>query len=220
MGKEALGYLTPEQQQSIEGWVEGILPLREKHPGLKAVGLVIEGGVGTGVTMAHIARRLFPEALYLGTDLAERLMMGNPRQSRAIDERTLNRVQAANEYPSLGMQGATIYGNCLDTELIQDIMRRTGRQMPLLASYNALNALLDRKMNPWDRKYEGDLTSIDDIVSPNTPYVAQLHMGADWDDEGATSLSSRYYRLEEAAKASDWITERFDVGLLMVRPSK
>lgn len=220
MGKEAIDYLTPKQQQSIEGWVESILPLVEKHPRLKTVDLIIEGGVGTGVTMAHIARRLFPDALYVGTDIAERLMIGSPRQSRAIDERTLSRIQAANEYPSLGMQGATIYANCLNTELIGDIMKKTGRQVPFLASYDALNALLDRKMNPWDRKYESDITTINDIVSPSSQYIAQLHIGADWDDEETTSLSSQYYRLEEVAKRLCWVTERFDVGLLIIRPSR
>lgn len=220
MTKEAIGYLTPEQQQSIEGWAGDILPLVEKYPKLKTVNLVIEGGVGTGVTMAHISRRLFPEALYVGTDIAERLMIGNTRQSRAIDEGILSTVQAVNNHPSLGMQGATIHGNCLDAELIRDIMRKKGRQVPLLASYNALNALLDRKMNPWDRKDERDMTTIDDFVSLHTPYISQLHIGADWDDEGATSLSFSYYHLEEAAKRLGWITERFDVGLLIIRPSE
>lgn len=207
MGKEALGYLTPGQQELIEGWLEGIPPLLEKHPRLNAVDLVVEGGVGTRIAMAHIARRLFPDALYVGTDISERLMIDDPRQSGAIYEEILSRVQATNEHPSFNMPGATIYGNCLDTELIRDIMRRTGRKVPLLVSYNALNALLDREIILWGRKDESDITTIDDIVSPSSPYIAQLHIGED--------LS----RLEEAVKGSDWITERFDNGLLMLRTS-
>lgn len=217
MARETVNYLTEEQQQSIEGWVESILPLIERYPTLQAVDLVIEGGVGTGVTMAHIAKRLFPNAFYVGTDLAERLMIGNSRQSRTIDERALSRACVANNFPSLGMDGATIYGNCLDTELVLDIAEKIQRKTPLLASYNALNALLDRKMNPWDRKYESDMITIEDIMSLASPYVGQIHIGADWNDEGATSLSSCYFRLESIAQAVGWTTERFDIGLLLLR---
>ncbi len=221
MGKEAkdrLHYLKPEQQQLIEEWVEGILPLMEKHPRMKDVDLVIEGGVGTGSTLLDIARRLFPDALYVGTDIAERLMTGKSRINRAIDKKTLSGIQAANDHPSFGMRGAVIHGNCFDTELVRDIAQKAGKRNPILATFNALNALLDRKMNPWDRKDESDRITLEDMVLSNSPYVAQLHVGADWDDEGATSLSSRYCRLESAANSVGWITERFDVGLLLLRP--
>lgn len=220
MGKEAKDisyYLKPDQRQLIEEWVEGILPLMEKHPGMKDVDLVIEGGVGTGSTLSDIARRLLPDALYVGTDIAERLMTGKPRISREIDEKTLSGIQAANDHPSFGMRGAVIHGNCFDTELVRDIARKTEKRNPMLATFNALNALLDRKMNTWDRKDEDDRITLEDMASSNSPYVAQLHIGVDWEDEGQTSSSSRYYRLESAANSAGWTTERFDVGLLLVR---
>ncbi|HCM82446.1 MAG: hypothetical protein UW37_C0031G0005 [Candidatus Gottesmanbacteria bacterium GW2011_GWA2_44_17] len=220
MGKEAIYYLTPEEQQSIEGWVEDILPLVERHPELGTVDLAVEGGVGTGITMPHIARCLFPNALYIGMDIAKSLMRINPRQRGTIDEELLRKAQAASEHPSLTMQGAMIYGNCFDNGLIRDIMKKSGTQTPILMSYYALNALLDRKMNPWDRKDASDMTTIDTMVAPDSPYKAQLHIGTDWDDNEETSVSSQYYYLEEAAKNAGCTTERLDSGLLILGPSR
>lgn len=219
MGKEAIGYLTSDQQQSIEAFAEEIHPLVEKYPRLKTADLVVEGGVGNGVAIAHIARYLFPDVLYVGTELLERRTSINPRQREKIDEAILSRVQTANQPPTLAMQGATIYGNCFDTELIRDIVKKTGRKVPLLVSYNALNALLGREMTHFDKKDRADMRTVGDIVSPNSPYVAQIHMGVDWEDKGKTMFSVEYYRFEEAAKRSGWTTERFDNGLLITRPS-
>lgn len=221
MSRETLHYLTEPQRQSIEGWCEEILPFIDRYSQLGQIDLVVEGGVGTGTTMPHIARRLFPAALYVGTDIAERLMMGRGRRlSGSIDEDTLRRVQAANNFPSLGMHGATIFGNCFDAQLVRDIAAKTGKQHPFLVSFNALNALVDRKMNPWDRKDSGDMTLIEDMVDMSSPYETQLHIGVFWEqtseDEG---IDRNYFRLERAAQEAGWITERFDCGLLILRPS-
>ncbi len=183
MGAEAINYLNKQEQHAVGVWAEGIVPFLEKYPRLQEVDLVVEGGVGTGVTMAHMARFLFPNAFYVGTDIAERLV-STPRQSHSVDERALQRMQAANNFPSLGMSGATILANCLDKQLIEDIAAKTDKHTPILVSYNALNALTDRKMNPWDKKYESDIFSITQLASMESPYVAQIHTGVGWEEDG------------------------------------
>lgn len=218
MGNEAISYLNRQEQHAVGVWAEGIVPFLEKYPHLQDVDLVVEGGVGTGVTMAHMARFLFPNALYVGTDLARRLV-STPRQFHEVDERALQRIQAANNLPSLGMQGATILANCLDGQLVADIAIKTGKHTPILVSFNALNALTDRKMNPWDKKEDGDVFSIRNLASMDVPYVAQVHTGAGWEDEGEPKGDTNYHLLEAAAQNAGWTTERFDIGLLMLRPS-
>jgi len=199
----SLYYLKPEPQQVIEG----MLPLMEKHPRMKDVDLVIEGGVGTGVTFPDIAKRLFPDALYVGTDISADLMVGQPRVSKVIDETTLGIIQAANAGLSFDIRDAVIYANCFDKELVWDIAQKTRRINPILVTLNALYSLL-----------RSDTITPEDMVSSNNPYMAQLHIGVNWEDKGATSLSSPYYSLESAAKSAGWTTERFDVGLLLIHP--
>ena len=81
MGKEAIGYLEPDAQVAIETWVTPILPLLDKYPHLCDLDLVIEGGVGNGVEMAHVIRWLLPQAVYVGTDLVEGVA---PRMQRQL----------------------------------------------------------------------------------------------------------------------------------------
>ena len=218
MGKEAIGYLEPDAQVAIETWVTPILPLLDKYPHLCDLDLVIEGGVGNGVEMSHVTRWLLPQAVYVGTDLVEGVAPRMQRQSRSIEPAVLSRVHAANANPTETMDDAIIYANCFDFQLVRDIMTRTGRQLPIFASFNALFALFDRKKNPWDSKTREDVIAMHNAVSPEMPFVAQLHIGVNWEDEGRTVRSSSYFALETEANKSGWITERFENGLLLLRP--
>lgn len=222
MGKERIKYLTPKQQQSIENWAVDIGPLWERHPVLNNVDLVIEGGVGNGRTMPHIVRALFPKALYIGIDLSPTLATYTRSwQVKKIHEKALQKVLNANKHPDLEMQEAIIFGNCFDIELIRDIHNKTGCKFPFLVSYNALSSLLDRKMNLWEIKSSEDIYSAEKIVSPESPYVGQLHIIHDYtlliEDGLETCIKSDYRRLEMAAKNSGWITDRIDYGLLILQ---
>lgn len=204
-----LYYLDQGDQEIIEELCESIFPFLEKYPSLNQVDLVIEGGFGNGETIPHITKRLFPNALYIGMDLSRGI------SSQYFEgEKTLEQIQKANQKPTVAMSGAKIRANCFDTELIQKISVATEKKHPLLCSWLALNALLDKKMNPWDKKKKEGLTSIDDMVNKKNPYQAQLHMGVDWEDE---QYDRYYFQLEEQANQSEWATERLTNGLLLIR---
>ena len=221
MSKDKLGYLSPEEQQVIGNLVAGLEPLKKRHPSLTQVDLVIEGGVGTGRIMHHIARRFSPNALYVGTDISEMLAGSRRRQSKGIDENAWQSVLRANTYPDLGVEGAILYGSCFDGELIHDIANKAGRQHILLTSYNALNALIYPDMNPLDKKDKDDIVSIPDMVRrPDSPFVGQLHIiaGDLWgEEEPTTMVESNYRRLELAGQIAGWTTDRTANGLLLLR---
>ena len=221
MSKDKLGYLSPEEQQVIGNLVADLEPLKERHPSLTQVDLVIEGGVGTGRIMHHITRRSFPNALYVGTDISEILVGKKGRKKGSIDDDTWQRVLRANEYADLGIEGAILYGSCFDRELIRDIANKAGRQHVLLTSYNALNALIYPDMNPLDKKDKDDIISIPDMVRlPDSPFVEQLHIiaGDLWGEEKPTTMiESNYRRLELAGQTAGWTTNRLVNGLLLLR---
>ncbi len=219
---ETLSYLTPKEIQSVMGWVGEFRPLLERYPLLRQVDLVIEGGIGNGQTMPHIARAMFPhQALWVGTDLSSALAAGRGRFYGAIDEKTLRKILETNQHPDLAMSEAIIWANCFDYSLVQDIMRKTGKSFPFLTSFNALPALLDRKLSHYEGKKEsGDVYPLDHVVNKDSPYIGQLHVcnRGIWNDEGPTNdIEGAYYDLEEAAQKAGWATERTDLSLLVLR---
>ena len=71
---------------------------------------------------------------------------------------------------------------------------------------SALNALMDRKMNPWERKHDpSQILTLSNFLSLETPFIAQLHIPRDSE-------------LKDAAEQAGWITDVFDIGLLLLRP--
>jgi hypothetical protein len=214
MAKEAIAYLDQDLQNTVEEWVEGILPLVEKFPQLAETDLVVEGGVGNGRITAHIARRLFPNALYIGTDIADAFSGYLSRLRGEIDDETLERVVIANRNPVADMKRTIVYGNCFDGRLINDIMKKTGKQHPLLISKNSLFALLDKNANPWDRKDEADFIPLGGILRRPNLYQAQIHLGVNWNDSMGV-ISDTFLKLETTAQREGWTTERFDVGILL-----
>lgn len=217
---ERLGYLTPDQRRSIGNWIADLEPLKDRYPILNKVDLIIEGGVGNGQTMAHIARAFFPRSRYVGMDLAPTLMASKPRQLHHVDSGVLKEILDANDDPTLEMDDAILHANCFDGELVTDIAKQIGAQVPFLASFNALSALVDRKMNPWDSKDDDDITPLEKIVG-RSPYTGQLHMLNDpslWDDAAPLSaIHKNFYDLEAVAMQTGWQTERLDCGLLLIQ---
>lgn len=216
---ERIAYLSPTERQSVENWVADLEPLKERYPVLNQVDIVIEGGVGTRRTMPHIARRFFPNSLYFGTDLSQMLAGSRRRQRGQIDDDALERALRTNEHPDLGMEGAILLADCFDYALVQDIVRKTGKKVPFLASYNAVPALFDRKMNPTESKESGDLHAMDATLDA-TPYSGQLHIINDayiWDEGPTDRIRERYFDLETAAQQRGMTTERVDCGLLVLK---
>lgn len=218
---EVLDYLGEDNKQIIEKWASYLEPqlgpLKERH----RVDLVIEGGVGSDKFMAHLARRLFPDALWVGTELCPELVRvistNQQRFSGCIDGPTLQEIQRINQFPDFTMKGAIIYGNCFDYSLVKDVAKRAGSVAPLLASFNALPALLDIK------KKEPDRRSVKDVVSLSSPFVGQFHI-QEWslwsEDPPRDCIQNAYCSLEKAALQTGWTTKRIDSGLLLVRQAQ
>lgn len=221
MSKDRLGYLSPGEQQRAGALVTGLELLKDRYPALSQVDLVIEGGVGTSRIMSHVARKFFPNALYVGTDISEMLVSGRRRQRRCVDEDTLQRVLKTNEYADLGIEGAILYASCFDADLIRDIANKAGRKHIFLTSYDALNALLYPDMNPLDKKDNDDIITISDMVRRDSPFTGQLHLISDGDlwtpDKQAAVTEHNYQKLELEGKAEGWTTDRMTNGLLLLR---
>ncbi len=205
-----LDYLSPTDADSIEEWASDLPPLVARNPRLSSVDLVIEGGVGTGRTMVHMMRRIFPNAVYVGMDVADQLSGGRPYLYRTIDDSALHRILAANETPTLMMEGAMIHASCFDFDLIQDIMWKADRSHPLLATFKSLYSLMhSRERNPFEKKKsEVEIITTEGLVSFDNPFMAQIHIPLNEE-------------LETAAQQAGWITNRFDfdIGLMILRNS-
>jgi len=186
-----------------EDYIKQIKSFIEGH-GLNAVDLVIEGGVGNGTLMREIVKEVWPQALYLGTDISPALMAGKPRLKGQLTEQALEQITNPAK-----AEDQILYANCFDGELIRDIMNKTGRQIPILVSLDALYSLLARDLNLWEHKRGDDMVTVKQMLSPNTPYVAQFHLGVVWKDEGRTSLSGSYFILEREAQRLGWEVARF-----------
>lgn len=217
---EHLTFLSNQEAISIESWANDFKPLLESHPELRSTDLIIEGGVGTNRTLTHIARYLFPNALYIGMDLSEMNEGYKGRQQSEITENSLDRILKANNQPSLDMTGAILYASCFDYSLVNDIAQKTQRKHLILTTWNALNALIDKSLNPWERKYESDQTTFSQMTSPDSPYKTQLHLvnfDGLWDDTVSDATQRNYLGLEDSAIQSGWQSERLESGLLLRR---
>ncbi len=207
---------------SAEAWANYLRPF-VKSTGLDQADLIIEGGIGTNHLMAHVSRELFPQAIYIGTDISEAFVDRFGRVRGRIDDPTLERVERANG-PKFNPLEASVAANCLDANIINDIKRKTGSSFPILVSYNALVALADKKATPWERKHEDDRIALEHALS-TTPYQAQLHVnGIDfagfWSSESqwqGTIFTETFSRLEKAGKAMGWMTQQLPMGLLVTR---
>ena len=101
----------------INEWAADILPLLEKHPELKKTDLVIEGGVGTGITMPDIAHQIFPNTIYIGTDIASQLMVTKKRLIGKIDDDSLIKISETNNNFASDTGNTVLYASCFDYPL-------------------------------------------------------------------------------------------------------
>ena len=210
-------YLNPDEFKNVCSWADPYLPYLKQYPLLQQVDLVIEGGIGTSISL-NIVHRLFPQAVYIGTDLSPRIVGRRPRQINQIDDQILNGIlEVDGTFGQKNYENAVIHANCFDTKLIRDIMKKTGRYTPLLFSIDALNALLDmQKMNPWDKKFDVDKYTTQQVITSTSPYVAQLHIAIDvWKEPQG---HRHHYELETAAdKNNHWTTIRAEDALILLR---
>src|SRR5581483_11567724 len=157
----------------IEILSHSLSELIERHPRLQSIDLIVEAGIGNGRVMPYVAKRLFPEAIYLGTDL----VLPAPHYRTSIDDEGLSRLAQANEAGDINE--SILNANAYDYELVSDILEKTGRSNALLVSCNALFALSDKFGTPWDIKSKPDQVSLREMIRPDSPYQAQLHAYTD-----------------------------------------
>lgn len=215
------GQLTPKEVSAIESWVSILSEHLKKFPELPAsVDLVIEGGVDNGITMPHIIPRLFPNALYVGTDISPLLMVGKRRISKQIDDDSLQALIRANTGVANNLASAVLYANCFDGNLIKDIMRKTGRKVPFLVSFNAIASLADPKIS-IGRKEPKDDIPIQQWFNNDLPYIGQLHVIKyllDWQTTHPLTIFD--YAIRDVlthAQLNYYIVEQMDRGILVVK---
>lgn len=206
-----------------EAWGDYLKPLIAEN-GVRDSDLVIEGGIGLGATMPDIAKGIFPDALYIGTDISEAYVNRFGRTGKSITNQTLNKVTEANQ-GEFNLKEARIAGNCLDADLINDILVKSGKSKPVLVSMNAMAALFGNKSTPDERKRNEDIFGYEEFLG-STPYRAQLHLlGLDFVDfwngneYSSTRICTPFFRLEEAARALGWKTQQLPIGLFIAKPN-
>ncbi len=208
--KSVLRYLSPEDAKTVEKLTPDLELLIGRNPELRQVDIVIEGGVGGNRTIVHVMKKIFPHALYVGMDVADAIAPGN-RLSGSIDEKTLLRILDANKHPDVLMQKAIVKASCVDFDLIRDIMKKTGRSVPLLVTHNALYSLTHtRERNPFEKKKsEIEIVRVNELTSLKNPFFAQIH------------YSQEIYPLAEldlktAAQRAGWKTDNFGKNKLLL----
>lgn len=218
------GQLTPKEISAVQSWVNSLGEHLNKFPMLSAsVDLVIEAGIGNGITLPHIVRRLFPNALYVGTDISPQLMfrLRKRRIRNQIDNESIQEIIRANAGTAKLLEAAVIYANCFDGNLVNDIMRKTERSVPLLVSFNAIGSLTDRKINMDERKEQRDNISVDHWFYPDLPYIGQMHVInyiLDWQTpHPPTIFDSSMREVLTHAQLNHYAVEQMDMGLLVVK---
>lgn len=218
-------YLRPADITALSRYESDLRGSIEKHFSPDAVDLVVEGARGTGITMAHIAHRLFPRALYVATNLRD----SAERQRGSLADESLVRIRYADTHRSPGMEQSVVDANCFDNELVQDAVAKAEARFPALVSFNAIYSLLSRNGDTKFRKSESDAPSFDAMLGPDTPYRAQLHVyaGEAWLEDKDLLLEDRplaqaFKTMEAEAKQRGWIAERIQGemvdALLLVKP--
>lgn len=204
-GLEQFSYLSGEEKQTIRELVVGLEPLKDQFPTLNSIDLVIEGGVARNRVMANTMLRLLPQALYTGIDIDTTVFRPEHRQSALLDDETLKRIMRANQYPQLGVSGAIVHGNCFDLELLRGIVQKLGRTRPMFVTIDALVSLF------ISEDVLLDANKLKDMISPEKPYIAQLHVSL-WREQ------SNYLALvEQEAQNVGWRAQAFERGLLLMK---
>lgn len=116
-----------------------------------------------------------------------------------------------------------ICANAFDRDLIRDVQQRIQSQPPILLSYNALYALYDSKMNPWERKESEDRYEPKAVYNSNSPYVAHIHLVGHtglWEE--GTQKGAYHDRVftwvKNDAIDNNWEICQLENGLLVLNP--
>lgn len=169
--------------------------------------LVIEGGVGPGKYMRSIVSNLFPDALYVGTDLAFSLFAtltnpGGEQIRKAVDVNQLEAIQKGD---------AVVYANCFDNKLISDISNKTGRNPVLLTSIGALRPLMGTE------SHLGEVIGFDNGFSKDTPYTGQIHLLYPSLEEYRKKYPEIVKQAEYSAIKNGWNKIEFPTGVAFLR---
>jgi hypothetical protein len=198
-------------EQIIQEWVDVVIqPILKDHPELNAADLIIEGGVGSGSTMADIIKVAFPNARYIGMDVIPGF--GNELITTRLPDDLFQDIL------SNGTETSEIRADCFDLELVRDIAQKTGSKFPVLVSFNALYALLHGQ-NCRHRPESGQITGED------SPYTAQIHLTHQFLDltipeKEITSIEEPFLTIGKSATHSHYRVSQYDHGIVVVKSPK
>lgn len=218
MGKEL--EIEATGKTAINSYLKDVVYIKEKFSDLKKVDLIVEGGVGTGELWSLVSLTLFPNSFWVGTNLT--LMDSKKRKLNEIPQEDFNVLKNINNekqwnYDSVSK--STIFGNCFDNQLINEIIHKTGVKYPILTSFNALYALFSRDLGHFEGKKDSrDIVSVRNALT-NSPYKAQLHMinRYIWEEPNNNVLTKIFHEFEETAKELEYTTERLSRGILILK---
>lgn len=204
---------TPElgDRASVEAFVQqGTLDIKQlisEYPQLGAPRLIIEGGVGPGKYMRSIVSDIFPDALYIGTDLAFSLFatLTNPGGEQIRKSVDLNQLKAIQKGDTI------VYANCFDTKLINDIANKTGRNPVLLTTIGALRPLMGTE------SHLGEVISFDNGFSRDAPYTGQIHLLYPSLEDYRKKYPEIVNQAEYSAIKNGWNKIEFSTGIAFLR---
>lgn len=196
----------------IDTFASQIRLLKSQAPSLQDIDLVVEGGVGTGLSMNRVIRNAFPQSLYLGMEL----LAPGESVEKVIPETSVWAMK--HNFPR------TVLANCFDNDLIRDMMAKTDTKKPLLFSVNAL-AALDSYWLPGDCQKRGEYVPIEEWFSNSVPYVAHIHLERNEDiwrsvREQDDVFGIHFKEVAQEATSHGWQVFTLNSGFAVVRPSE
>lgn len=206
MDTPEFGDRAPEEAFVQQGTLD-IKHLISEYPQLGDSRLVIEGGVGPGKHMKSIVSNVFPDALYVGTDLAFSLFatLTNPRGEQIRKSVNVNQLEAIKK------GDAIVYANCFDNKLISDIANKTGRNPVLLTSIGALRPLMGTE------SHLGEVIGFDNGFSGDAPYTGQIHLLYPSLEDYRKKYPEIIKDVENSALRNGWDKVEFPTGLAFLK---
>lgn len=213
-----------EKQYLFSGdWIAATELLAQTMPAFKAIDLIIEGCIGGNEWCAYWLKKIFPNCVYAGADIAPAaICLNTGRVDSSITPQQYEKLLQGQDQLKTNEGDAslvTFRANCLSPAFVASLKELSGAQTTLLVTFNGLVGLMGREYVPGERKGDTDFTSVDTVVNSDL-YDFQLHIMENdrislW-DSGLNVLTRWYYQMEAAVNGTTKRTMRIKDGLLLL----